>query len=106
MIPEETIEQAVRYLLTAAPRDSKLILFGSYIRGDADTLSDLDLLIVEPQVSDRFAEMVRLREVLDPLKIPVDLLVTSAERFDYWRDTPNTIYYRAAREGKVYESLP
>ena len=91
MIPDETIEQAVRHLLTAAPQGSKVILFGSHIRGDADARSDLDVLVVEPQVSDRFAEMVRLREVLNPLKIPVDLLVTSAERFDYWRDTPNMI---------------
>ena len=106
MIPDETIEQAVRHLLTATPQGSKVILFGSHIRGDGDARSDLDLLIVEPQVADRFAEMMRLREILDPLKIPVDLLVTTAERFDYWRDTPNTIYYWAAKEGKVYESLP
>ena len=91
MISDETIEQAVRHILTDPPQGSKVILFGSHIRGDADERSDLDVLVVEPQVSDRFAEMVRLGEVLNPLKIPVDLLVTSAERFDYWRDTPNMI---------------
>jgi hypothetical protein len=48
---------------------------------------------------------VRLREVLRPLRIAVDVLVVSAKTFEEWRDTPNTVIYEAAREGKVYEQV-
>ena len=69
----------------------------------------MDFLVVEPKVKDRLAEMTRLRHVLQPLLGPflvsVDLLVVSAERFAYWRDTPNTVMYEAAKEGKVYEQV-
>jgi hypothetical protein len=33
------------------------------------------------------------------------LLVVSAEKFNYWRDTPGNVYFEAATEGKVlYEA--
>jgi len=82
-----------------------VILFGSYARGQADPESDLDFVVVEPVVNDAFGEMVRLREVLRPLRIAVDVLVVSAKTFEEWRDTPNTVIYEAAREGKVYEQV-
>jgi hypothetical protein len=37
--------------------------------------------------------------------IPADVIVVSAERFEYWKDTPNTVYHRALRGGKVYEQV-
>ena len=104
MIDERTITKAAKLLLAAAP-GSKVILFGSYARGRADPRSDLDFMVVEPEVKNRYEEILRLAEVLRPLLLPVDVLVVSAERFDYWRDTPNTVYFRAAKEGRVYEQV-
>jgi predicted nucleotidyltransferase len=46
--------------LVAAARPKQIILFGSHARGDADDHSDIDLLVVEPVVDDRFEEMIRL----------------------------------------------
>ncbi|HUU31949.1 MAG TPA: nucleotidyltransferase domain-containing protein [Phycisphaerae bacterium] len=105
VVDEKTIEEAVRMLLGAAPPGSKAILFGSYARGEPKPDSDLDVVVVEPQVKDRFAEMVRLREVLRSFQMAVDVLVVSAKVFEEWRDTPNTVIYEAAREGKVYEQV-
>ena len=31
----------------------------------------------------------------------MDLLVVSAEKFNYWRDTPGNVYFEAATEGEV-----
>jgi predicted nucleotidyltransferase len=104
MIDDRTVREAVDRLLRAAP-GSTVILFGSYARGQASGESDLDFLVVEPEVRDAPAEMVRLRQVLADLPVAVDVLVVSRERFDYWKDTPNTVMARALREGRVYEPV-
>ena len=90
----------------AAPAGSKVILFGSHARGEADARSDVDPLVIEPKVANRIQEMIRLAEVLQTLRLPVDLLVISAERYDYWRDTPNAVYDRAEPEGRVCAVFP
>jgi predicted nucleotidyltransferase len=100
----ETVQKAVDLLLRAAP-GSKVILFGSYARGQPRPDSDLDFMVVEPQVKDRYGEMVRLREALLDLDVAVDVLVVSAKVFEEWAGTPNTVIYEAAREGKVYEQV-
>ncbi|MFC1782752.1 nucleotidyltransferase domain-containing protein [Planctomycetota bacterium] len=109
MISKETIRKAIDALLKSAPKGSTVILFGFYARGRGRPDSDLDFLVIEPQVKNRLTEMVRLREVLDEiigdLLIPADVLVASRERFEHWRDTPNTVYYQADREGEVYERI-
>lgn len=104
MIKENVIRKAARLLTQAAP-GSKIILFGSQARGEDRADSDLDFLVVEPKVSARRAEMVRLRNVLRPLRVPVDMLVVSEKVFEEWRDTPNTVIYEAAREGRLLNEM-
>ena len=104
MLEEKTIQSAANLLLNAAP-GAKVILFGSYARGDAQPCSDLDFLVIEPQVKDRMGEMFRLRKMLRGLPVAVDGIVISAERFEFWNDTPNTLAYQALKEGKVYEQV-
>ena len=109
MIDEGTIRRAAEALLRSAPLGSTVVLFGSYARGTAREQSDLDFLVIEPRVEDALGEMVRLRRALDeiirPYLIPADVLVTSRERFEHWRDTPNTVHHRAFKEGRVYERV-
>jgi len=104
MIDEATIRKAVELLQQAAP-GSTVIVFGSCARGEVTEDSDLDVLVVEEEVKDRLNEMVRLRDVLRPLGIPADVLVASKKTFEYWADTPNSIYYEAAQEGRVFHDL-
>ena len=103
-IDDKVIEEIVARLLEAAPPGSKVILFGSQARGDADALSDVDVMVVEPEVKNATSEALRLENELNPLRVPVDVVVTSTANFDYWRDTVNTLYYRVAREGRAYEA--
>jgi predicted nucleotidyltransferase len=71
-----------RLVATAQPK--QIILFGSYARGDADDHSDIDLLVVERIVDDRYEEMIRPNRALKGLVMPVNLLVVS-EVFFYQR---------------------
>jgi len=52
-------------------------------------------------VEDRRQEMVRLRRVLLPLRIPVDLIVVSEQEVHEWGDLPGTALYPALNEGRV-----
>lgn len=104
MLDEASIGR-VRDALRDAAQPRKIILFGSHARGGAGADSDLDLLVVEDEVADRFREMVRLRRALSPLRIPADVLVISSSGFEDLRETPGTVYHAADREGRVlYES--
>ena len=100
MIPREIIDRAVRILAEAA-KPTRIIVFGSYARGDAREDSDLDLLVIQPRVEDRAREMVRLRRALRPLRIPVEILVYSADEVARWGDQPGSALYWALREGTV-----
>ena len=103
-VTADKLRQAVEQIVKlAAPR--RVILFGSRARGEERPGSDADLLVIEQEVADQAGEMTRLRRALSPLRIPVDVLVVSAERFDYWADTPGNVYFEASREGRVlYEA--
>lgn len=87
--------------LVAAARPKQIILFGSHGRGDADEHSDIDLLVVEPVVDDRFEEMIRLNRALKGLVMPADLLVVSEQEFEQRSATPGTVEHTARREGRV-----
>jgi predicted nucleotidyltransferase len=100
----ETIKRLTDILVEAAD-PNRIIMFGSQARGEARHDSDFDVMVVEEIVSDRVAEMVRLNRLLRSLDISVDLLVVSAEKFNYWCDTPGNVYFEAATEGEVlYEA--
>ena len=103
-VTTEKLAEATRRLVAAAqPR--KIILFGSRARGDAREDSDVDLLVVEREVGDRVAEMVRLSRVLKGLILPVELVVIGERMFEDLAQTPGTVYFEAQREGEVlYES--
>jgi len=101
--PKKTAEAVRRIVATAHP--VRIILFGSHARGDAGRDSDMDLLVVERDVPDRYAEMVRLHRALRGLILPVDILVIGEREFGEWADTPGSVYCAARREGKVlYEA--
>jgi predicted nucleotidyltransferase len=97
---KQIVANMTEVLIKAAHPES-IILFGSQARGDAARDSDFDILVVEENPADRFAEMVRLNRLIRSFDIAVDLLVVSNEKFQYWRDTPGNVYYEAATEGHV-----
>ena len=100
MISSETIDSITSALVEAA-KPTKVILFGSYARGDAREDSDLDLLIVEPKLTSKRGEMVRLRRLLRRFRVPVELIVVSQAEFNDWSPLTGTALYWANKEGKL-----
>jgi predicted nucleotidyltransferase len=98
---DDVIAQAGRTLAEAARSPARVILFGSWARGDARPDSDLDFLVVELDPGSKLDEMVRLRDALPPLGVPVDVLVVSREDADQWADVQGTMVNAALAEGRV-----
>ena len=94
------IAEAGRRLATAAP-GARVILFGSRARGEERADSDLDLLVIEPEIASRNAEFVRLRNALGELGVPVDLIVYRGTEAERWANVPGTFLHDVLREGRV-----
>lgn len=87
---------------------TKVILFGSTARGETNTDSDLDLLIIEKEKFNkdrsRRKELKSIRQLLMKYKIPKDILLYDEEEVEYWKDSSNHIISRCLKEGKtLYE---
>lgn len=100
MLPEQTIQGAVERIVAAA-NPTRVILFGSYARGEANEDSDLDLLVVESAVVNRVREMARLRDAVGRMDIGVDVLVYSEAEFDERRHWLSSVVRWAVEEGRV-----
>jgi predicted nucleotidyltransferase len=98
---EAMIERAGRALIDAASAPAKVILFGSYARGDADGGSDFDFLVIESKVADRVAEAVKLRRALGDFGAPVDVIVMDQALVERRAKVRGTMVDRALREGRV-----
>ena len=84
----------------------KIILFGSYVRGDATRDSDLDVLVVTShEVESPRRESVRLRNSLSDINMPMDIVVVPFSRFQTLRQKLGLIYREAdrPRQGGVRE---
>jgi predicted nucleotidyltransferase len=99
MFDATVIEEAAQRLSQAAP-GARVILFGSHARGDAGSRSDLDFLVVEPEVEHRGEESVRLRRALRGLHIAADVIVLSARDVEEWRDVRGSLVHAALSEGR------
>jgi predicted nucleotidyltransferase len=101
MVDESVIEEAGRRLAAAAGSDARVILFGSHARGDARPDSDLDLLVIEPQIKSRNAEFVRLRNALHGLETSIDLILVTERHVEEWGHFEGTMLNEALQEGRV-----
>jgi predicted nucleotidyltransferase len=79
LISDTLIREAARRLGQAARNPARVILLGSYARGEPDAGSDVDFLVVQQDGFSRRREAVRLQEALSPLRIPAEVLVVSDE---------------------------
>jgi predicted nucleotidyltransferase len=104
-ITPEKVQAVVQRLIQVA-RPKKIILFGSYVRGEATRDSDLDVLVVTSNdVESPRRESVRLRDAVADINMPMDILVVAQGRFEALREKIGLVYQEAERRGKVvYES--
>lgn len=82
------------------PKLRRLILFGSYARGEAEPDSDIDVAVVLDDYESDFAEIMRSDEVAWPLSLANDTVICllhlrEAELEDPWQP----VHFNILREG-------
>jgi uncharacterized protein len=106
---DNMIQDIVRVVLEASDPD-RIILFGSAARGEAESDSDVDLIVVEKQSSfasgSRWAESSRIRKALWHFPVPIDLLLFTPEEIEKWKDSTNHVIARSLREGRILYDRP
>jgi predicted nucleotidyltransferase len=101
MLAQQSIADAARRAAHAASSPARVMLFGSYARGDADPGSDLDLLVIEQTVHDKTAEYLKLHRAIGAMGVGVDVVVMSQDEFTRRSQVPGTVPYWAAKEGQI-----
>ena len=98
------VEDAVERLAYAFD-PLRIVVFGSYARGDARPGSDLDLLVVLPTVADKRRVALDMRHVLSGLNVGKDVIVATPEEIKERGWIIGTVLHRALKEGEiVYEA--
>lgn len=101
MLTQKTIHDAAVRAASAASSSATVMLFGSYARGDADEGSDLDLLVIEKELTDKTEEYLRLHRAIGSIGTGVDIVVMSADEYDHRTQVPGTVPFWAAKEGRL-----
>ena len=82
-------------------RPLRIVLFGSRARGEAGKWSDVDLLVVLPEGTDKRKAAVMIRRVLGDLPVCKDIIVTTPDEIVRRGHVPGSVLRAALREGKV-----
>ena len=79
----------------------RILLFGSRARGDARNWSDVDLLVVMPDGTDRRETAVEMGVAVGDLPIAKDIIVTTPAHIAQRGHVIGTVLRPALREGAV-----
>ena len=79
----------------------QIILFGSQARGDADPDSDIDLLVVFVELTDKRKTAIDIERALADLPVAKDIIVSTPEELERSRTRIGSVLRYAQQEGKV-----
>ena len=99
---EEMVAEELRKIVEALKpcRPKKVLLFGSFARGDHHGLSDIDLIVIretDKKFVDRIAEILEFCDV----NIPVEPLVYTPAEIEQLLTEGNSFIRQALAEAKV-----
>jgi predicted nucleotidyltransferase len=100
IVDETLITEAGNRLAAAAP-DAQIILFGPHALGSANPHSEVDFLVIEPEVVNEAEESVRLHRALRDLRVPTSVIVLSRTYVNRWQGVRGGLVHAALSRGRV-----
>ena len=103
---DEELLETITARIAEAIQPQKIILFGSWARGERSPHSDIDLLIIQESTLPRPQRYAQVRRLFWGMGIPMDILVYTPEEFARFQSVPGSFTHTVAREGKVLYARP
>ena len=100
MITERQVADLVRILVENV-KPEKVILFGSYAKGNPSADSDLDIAIIKDSSLPAYKRSIEIRRHLRGLKFPIDLFVFTKEEFKSWEKVRPSLIHDIIETGKL-----
>ncbi|RJP74481.1 MAG: nucleotidyltransferase domain-containing protein [Candidatus Zixiibacteriota bacterium] len=82
-------------------KPEKIILFGSYARGNPTPDSDVDLLVIMEYSGRKWEVIHRMRQSLADFDVPKDIVIRTPAEVERFGRFVGTILYPALKEGQV-----
>jgi len=99
--PNTALLDEVVHRIVKTINPEKVVLFGSGARGEMQSTSDLDILVIAPSALPRYRRSVPLYLALSNILMPMDIVVYTPEEVDEWRNVRQVFVTTALREGRV-----
>jgi predicted nucleotidyltransferase len=100
-VDDATLKEIVRRLV-AEFQPEAVILFGSHAWGTPTEDSDLDLLVIVSESSEKpYARDTRACMAMGEIPVPMDILVQTRDEVEEQRDFVASIFHRILNKGKV-----
>jgi len=99
-IDEDLLEEVVRRILSVT-QPEKIILFGSYARGEATEESDIDILIIQASDLPRYKRSTPIRLALRGLFPSKDIVIYTPEEVEEWKSASTSFIASVLREGRI-----
>jgi len=80
---------------------AKIILFGSYAYGTPTADSDLDICVVKKEVKSKSLEKKEIRERLKEISLPKDILLSTLEEYDFYKNQFGSVFMDIEHRGKI-----
>lgn len=100
MIKDNEIKKVVLNIAKAANAD-RIILFGSYARGEATENSDVDLMVIAESSLPRFKRSRELYKLFRPHPFGMDLIVYTPKEIEKGKRSPLSFVSKVLSEGKT-----
>jgi predicted nucleotidyltransferase len=98
-----SIMEQIVALITSKTSPERIILFGSYARGDNNEKSDIDILILIKNLENERKITGALYKALlnENISIPIDFIAIDYDRYNKLKDEIGYIYKTIEREGQI-----
>lgn len=103
MIQNNPLVEKITRIIIETVHPIKVIVFGSFARGEQEEQSDIDIMVIKEDMKPRSIRAREIRRQLRGIKFPVDIMVYTPAEISEWEHVPNSFVYSVLHDGiKVY----